>query len=162
MRPGRRGIPRVGPGPQDRAVELVEVLRVVATVACGLVGGVLFAFSAGIMTALGRTAGGADAMRAINAAVLNPLFLGVFTGSALVCAALVVAVVLTGGPVLPAAAAAVHLVGAFGVTVARNVPMNDALAAGRLGWAAYRRRWTAWNHVRTAAAALATVLLAAA
>lgn len=143
-------------------VELVEVLRVVATVACGLVGGLLFVFSAGIMTALGRTPGGAEAMRAINAAVLNPVFLGVFTGSALVCAALVVAVVVAGGSVLVGSAAAVHLVGAFGVTVVRNVPMNDALAAGRLDWETYRRRWTAWNHVRTAAAVLATAGLAAA
>ncbi len=143
-------------------MELIEVLRVVATVACGLVAGLLFVFSAGIMTALGRTPGGAEAMRAINVAVLNPAFLGVFTGSALVCAALVVAVVVAGGPALLAAGGLVHLVGAFGVTVVRSVPMNDALAAGRLDWAAYRRRWTAWNHVRTAAAVVATAALAAA
>lgn len=142
-------------------MELIGVLRVVATVGCGLVGGLLLVFSAGIMTALGRTPGGAETMRAINAAVLNPLFLGVFTGTAVACAALVVAVAVAGGPVLPAVAGAVHLVGAFGVTVVRSVPMNDALAAGRLGWDAYRRSWTAWNHVRTAAAVAATALLAA-
>jgi uncharacterized membrane protein len=154
-------IPRGGRGAQDRAVELVGVLRVVATVGCGLVGGLLLVFSAGIMTALGRVPGGAEAMRAINAAVLNPLFLGVFTGTAVACAALVGAVAVTGGPALLAVAGAVHLVGVFGVTVARSVPMNDALAAGRLGWDAYRRAWTAWNHVRTAAAVVATALLAA-
>ncbi len=143
-------------------MELIEVLRVVATVGCGLVGGLLFVFSAGVMTGLGRTPGGAEAMRAINAAVLNPVFLGVFTGTALACAALVGTVAVTGGPALLAVAATVHLVGAFGVTVVRNVPMNDALATGRLEWGAYRRRWTAWNHVRTTAAVVATAVLAAA
>jgi uncharacterized membrane protein len=141
--------------------ELTGVLRAVATVGCGLVGGLLFVFSAGVMTALGRVPGGAQAMRAINAAVLNPLFLGALTGTAVACAALVVAVAVTGGPALLAVAGAVHLVGVLGVTAARSVPMNDALAAGRLDWATYRRAWTAWNHVRTAAAVVATALLAA-
>jgi uncharacterized membrane protein len=140
---------------------VAEVLRVVAAVGCGLVAGLLFAFSAGVMTGLGRLPGdaGADAMRAVNAAVLNPLFLGVFTGSALACAALLVAVAVAGGAVLPAVAAGVHLVGAVGVTAAVNVPMNDGLAARTLDWASYRRRWTGWNHVRTGAATLATALL---
>lgn len=140
---------------------ITEVLRVVAAVACGLVAGLLFAFSAGVLTGLGRLPGdaGADAMRAVNAAVLNPLFLGVFVGSALACAALVVAVVLTDGPVLAAAAAGVHLVGAVGVTAAVSVPLNDALAARTVTWGHYLRRWTVWNHVRTSAAALATVAL---
>lgn len=143
------------------AAGVTEVLRVVAAVGCGLVAGLLFAFSAGVMSALGRLPGdaGADAMRAVNAAVRNPLFLGVVTGSALVCVALLVAVAVTGGPVLAVVAAGVHLVGAIGVTAAVNVPMNDALAARTLDWASYRRRWTAWNHVRTAAATLATALL---
>ncbi len=141
---------------------IVEVLRVVAAVGCGLVAGLLFAFSAGVMAGLGRLPGdrGADAMRAINTAVLNPVFLTVVVGSALACAAVVVAVAVTGGPVLPAAGAVLHLVGAFGVTVAVNVPMNDALEVRELGWDTYRRRWTAWNHVRTLAATGATALLA--
>jgi uncharacterized membrane protein len=140
---------------------VTEVLRVVAAVGCGLVAGLLLAFSAGVMTALARLPGdtGADAMRAINAAVLNPLFLGVFTGAALACLALAVAVVVTGGPAPALVGAALHLVGAFGVTVAVNVPMNDALAAGTLPWERYRTRWTAWNHVRMLAATGATVLL---
>lgn len=141
---------------------ITEVLRVVALVSCGLVAGLLFVFSAGVMTGLARLPGdgGAEAMRAINAAVLNPLFLAVFTGSALACAALVVAVVGTGGPAVAAAGAVLHLAGAVGVTAAVNVPMNDALQAGTLDWARYRRRWTRWNHVRTVAAVAATVLLA--
>ena len=140
---------------------VTEALRVVAALGCGLVAGLLLAFSAGVTTALGRLPGdaGADAMRAVNAAVLNPLFLGVFAGSAVRCAALAVAVAVTGGPLLAGVAAGLHLVGVIGVTAAVNVPMNDALAARTLDWASYRRRWTVWNHVRTAAATLATALL---
>jgi uncharacterized membrane protein len=141
---------------------ITELLRVVAVVGCGLVAGLLFVFSAGVMTGLARLPGdgGAEAMRAINAAVLNPLFLAVFAGSGLTCVALVVAVVVTGGPVAAAAGAVLHLAGAIGVTAAVNVQMNDALQARTLDWARYRRRWTAWNHVRTAAAVAATALLA--
>jgi uncharacterized membrane protein len=50
-------------------------------------------------------------------------------------------------------------VGTFLVTVVFNVPRNDALAAvdpgsddGASRWTAYLKAWTAWNHVRTAAA----------
>ena len=59
-----------------------------------------------------------------------------------------------------------HLVGSVLVTMACNVPRNDALAAvapasldaARL-WAEYVRGWTTWNHVRGAAALLAAALL---
>lgn len=146
----------------------MTVLQAVAGVGCGLVAGLLFAFSAGIMTALGRLPAerGAAAMQAINVAVLNPLFLGVFLGSAAVCAALVVATAVTGAPAGPAIGAGMFLVGTLGVTVAVNVPMNGALAtvdagtaAGSAVWARYRVRWTRWNHVRTVAAVGATVVL---
>lgn len=49
--------------------------------------------------------------------------------------------------------------GAFGVTIVFNVPRNDVLAAvapasaeGATLWANYLSTWTAWSHVRTAAA----------
>jgi uncharacterized membrane protein len=68
------------------------------------------------------------------------------------------------------AAAVLYLAGVLGVTVAGNVPLNDALAAADPaagppgGWPAWVRRWTAWNTVRSlaalAAAALAGAVLA--
>ena len=55
-----------------------------------------------------------------------------------------------------------YVVGTFGVTVAFNVPLNDALASAKPGspeaarlWANYLATWTMWNHVRTFAAVLA-------
>jgi uncharacterized membrane protein len=58
---------------------------------------------------------------------------------------------------------ALYLVGTFLVTVALNVPMNDALEATEPddreaadAWDDYLLRWTFWNHVRTAAALMGT------
>lgn len=55
-----------------------------------------------------------------------------------------------------------YLVGTVLVTMARNVPLNNALAAVQpesadvsIRWERYAAAWTAWNHVRTAAALLA-------
>ena len=52
-----------------------------------------------------------------------------------------------------------YLVGTMLVTIVFNVPRNDVLAAadpasaeGARVWAHYVTSWTAWNHVRTAAA----------
>ena len=64
------------------------------------------------------------------------------------------------------AGGALYIVGTIGVTIARNVPLNDRLAtlhpngadaAGR--WEEYVAKWTAWNHLRTAAALAAAATL---
>ncbi|HLL90834.1 MAG TPA: hypothetical protein VK324_16150 [Tepidisphaeraceae bacterium] len=59
-------------------------MTLAAALGSGLMAGVFFAFSAFVMRALGRLPAGeaVAAMRAINVAVINPLFLGVFLGTA--------------------------------------------------------------------------------
>ena len=59
-----------------------------------------------------------------------------------------------------------YLVGMVLVTIVRNVPMNDALAAvdpesaeGAEQWASYVPGWTVWNSVRTVAALAAAAAL---
>jgi uncharacterized membrane protein len=59
-----------------------------------------------------------------------------------------------------------YLGGSFVVTIVFNVPRNNALAAvdsssagGEALWAKYLTTWTAWNHVRTAAALAAAATL---
>jgi uncharacterized membrane protein len=49
------------------------------------------------MTALGRLppAGGISAMQSINVAVFNPLFLGTFFGTAILCVALAIAALVS-------------------------------------------------------------------
>jgi uncharacterized membrane protein len=153
--------------------DLVTVGTAAAAVAAGLATGVLFAFSTSVMPALRRRpdAEGMAAMQAMNAAILNPVFLLVFAGTALLCAALAVTAPFTADEshaVLRGIGAGIYVVGVFGLTMGVNVPMNDALdetdpasAAGADLWRGYLRRWTAWNNVRTVAGVVATALLVA-
>lgn len=150
------------------------VLTFLAALGCGLIAGVFFAFSAFVMRAFARlpAAEGIAAMQSVNVAVLNPVFLSVFVGTAAACAALAVSAFLrwnTPGAGWLLAGGLLYPVGTFLVTVAFNVPRNEALArvapadpaSARL-WANYLVSWTAWNHVRTAAALAATAALIAA
>ncbi|HKA89100.1 MAG TPA: anthrone oxygenase family protein [Haliangiales bacterium] len=140
---------------------------------CGLIAGTFFAFSTFVMKALARLppAEGIRAMQSINVAVINPRFLGAFVGTAAACALLAVLSPMTWtgpGAALRLVGCVLYLAGCFGVTMAFNVPRNDALAKlqpdaveAAAGWARYVAGWTAWNHVRTAAALAAAALLGA-
>lgn len=141
---------------------MITALTVVAAVGCGLMAGIFYAFSGFVMTSLGRLAPehGATAMRAINEDILNPLFLLSFMGTTLLSAILSVAAVVDWQAESPwrLAGGLLYLVGSFGVTAACNVPLNNRLAEsdpatpnGASFWAEYRRRWVAWNHVRSVA-----------
>jgi uncharacterized membrane protein len=143
-------------------------LKLFSALGCGLIAGVFFAFSVFVMSALARLqpAQGIVAMQSINIRVLNPLFLGVFMGTAAICLALAISALLKWqqpGAAFLLAGSLLYLVGTFGVTIVFNVPLNDALAplepsnadAAQL-WAGYVTNWTAWNHVRTVAALAAT------
>ena len=138
---------------------------------CGLSAGVFFAFSAFVMPALGRLPSGQGiaAMQSINKLAVTPAFMTALFGSALACAGLIAWSVVAWGE-RPApwllAGGVLYLLGAIAVTIAANVPLNDALAATRPDgagaadrWSGYLRRWTAWNHLRAAAALAATGLL---
>jgi len=151
---------------------MTDFVALVSAMGAGLIGGVFFGFSAFIMKALAQLppGQGVAAMQRINVVVLNPLFLGVFLGTTLLAlAAFILAFLPWSAPRSPllVAAAALYVVGCFGVTVAFNVPRNERLA--RLAdspealayWPAYVREWLRWNHVRTAAATLAAALFAA-
>ncbi len=146
-------------------------LKLFATLGCGLVAGVFFAFSTFVMNALARIKPeqGIAAMQAINITAINPLFMVALFGTAVACIFLVVsslfrwhqtdAVYLLVGSLL-------YLVGTLGVTIVFNVPLNEALARvepsstqGANLWVNYLANWTIWNHVRTAAALAAAASL---
>ena len=148
------------------------VLLPLSTLAYALVAGVFLAFSDFIMRSLALTGGvgGVEAMQVINREVFRWVFLALFLGMAGVSILIAVyAWVALAGPAgtLIGVAALIYLIGCFGVTVIFNVPMNEALADMDLGadatrdyWSqTYVPRWTFWNSVRTAAAALAAGLL---
>jgi uncharacterized membrane protein len=143
---------------------LVLGLNFVAALSCGLIAGVFFAFSSFVMRALARlpASGGIAAMQSINVAVLNPVFLGTFVGTALVCVLAMIGALLRWHDrqsVCMLVGGALYFLGTFLVTVAFNVPWNNALEAvtaqdpeGANVWDKYRVQWTGWNHIRTAAA----------
>ncbi len=148
------------------------ILMQLSILAYALVAGVFLAFSDFIMRSLAITGGvgGVEAMQVINREVFRWVFMTLFLGMA------AVSIVIAGyawlglsGPesLLILLSALIYLVGCFGVTVAFNVPMNEALAGMELTSEAtrdywlqtYVPRWTFWNSVRTAASALSAALL---
>lgn len=135
---------------------------------CGLIGGLYFAFSAFIMRALASidAAAGIAAMNAINTVILKSLFMPLFLGTTLASAALVVIGFLrlgTSGAVMLIAGGAVYVIGMFVVTMAFNVPLNNALLrADPATWREYLATWTSWNHVRTVASLAASAAFIAA
>jgi uncharacterized membrane protein len=149
-------------------------LTFVSAIGSGLMGGVFFAFSVFVMKALSKLppAQGIAAMQSINVVVLNPGFLLVFAGTAVACVVLAILACLRWsepGAAWLLAGGVLYVAGNFLVTMAGNVPLNDALAAvdpqgagAAARWADYLSRWMVWNHVRTltGAAALAAFIVA--
>lgn len=140
--------------------------------AIAFVGGVFLAFSDFIMRSLAQTGGvgGVDAMQVINREVFRWIFMALFLGLAPVSIVIVgYSLIHLGGPAgtLMTLAGLTYLIGCFGVTIAFNVPMNEALAGMDLSdgttkdyWTqTYVPRWTFWNTVRTAACAVSSAFL---
>jgi len=149
----------------------VTAAAVATGLACALVGGVFFAFSSFVMPALGRlpVSQGIAAMQSINRAAITPAFMAVLFGTALACAAMAAWAVASWGEdaaVWVVAGSALYLIGTIGLTIAYHVPRNEALATvapadpdAASRWARYLAEWTAWNHVRGAAALAAGAAL---
>ncbi len=155
---------------------IVENLRLplilLATVGSAVSGGIFFAFSTFVMHALAKlpSAQGIATMQSINITVINPWFMAAFFAPAMAGVLLSVSLLFQWQPTIAVyllTASLLYLVGTIGVTVAGNVPLNDALAVvtptsikGSTLWSQYLTDWTFWNHVRTAAALLAAILFA--
>lgn len=134
-----------------------------AALGSGVVGGLFYAFSSFVMTALGRLPAeqGIAAMQSINVAVLNPWFFSAFFGTAAACLVVVVLALVGDGEtanVWLLLGSTLYLAGCILVTIVCNVPLNNELARvsaesaeGAEVWTRYLRVWTWWNHVRTAA-----------
>ncbi|MEI9431237.1 anthrone oxygenase family protein [Mesorhizobium sp. Cs1299R1N3] len=156
-------------------VKLLPILTFIAALGAGVVGGVFFAFSNFVMPAFARlpAAGGIAAMNSINVTVITPMFMTALFGTGLVCIVLIAGAIIgwnQPGSFWLLAGALIYLVGNPIVTMAFNVPLNDALAAvdpassnGAAVWTSFLRDWVMWNHVRTVTAivAMASFWLAA-
>jgi uncharacterized membrane protein len=148
----------------------IVVLLWFSTIGSALLAGLYLAFSAFIMTSLGRIdkSSGIAAMNAINLDIQRSLFMPIFVGSTLTAA--ILAVMAPIGWAEPSAlpmlvGGVLYVAGMFVVTMVWNVPLNNALAAVDVSdvdatsvWARYLKEWTFWNHVRTVASIASAVL----
>ncbi len=155
---------------------IVENLRLLlillATIGSGLSAGIFYAFSTFVMQALAKqpTAQGIATMQAINITVINPWFMVAFFAPAVAGILLSISLLFQWQQSIAVywlTATLLYVIGTIGVTIACNVPLNDALATvtpdsveGATLWTKYLTDWTFWNHVRTAAALLAATLYA--
>ena len=151
--------------------DFLLLVTIFAALGCGLIGGLLFAFSNFVMKALSHQPPESSirTMQAINVYILNPLFLAIFLGTALATAILAVAAILrlsNPGMLCFLTGCAFYLIGVLGVTMMFNVPLNNALALQDPGtaaaaqyWLIYVSKWMAWNHVRTLASLGAAAFL---
>jgi uncharacterized membrane protein len=153
---------------------LLTILLWFCALGCGLLGGLYFAFSAFIMRALDRAgqAQGIAVMNSINAVILRSSFMPLFLGTTIGAAVLA----LIGGLQRESAAAncmlaggVIYVAGMFIVTMAFNVPLNNALtrvsgesAEAASTWQRYLIVWTRWNHARTLACLIASAMFIAA
>ncbi len=149
---------------------LVAALLWFSIIACGLLAGLYFTFSAFAMTAFARidAPAGIAAMNSINRVIQRSLFLPLFIGSSLSSLALAIIGALhrgERGACEALAGGVIYFVGMFVVTMAFNVPRNNALDAsdpaspeGQALWARYLKEWTGWNHIRTLASTAALIL----
>lgn len=109
------------------------------------------------------------AMQAMNASVRNAVFAPAFFGTPFMMVA--AALVLRGrAGVFFAGGGALYLLGGLILTMAINVPMNEALGAldvpadmdaARAIWEAYSPRWQVYNIARTVVSGAALLLAAA-
>ncbi|MEV4146605.1 anthrone oxygenase family protein [Amycolatopsis sp. NPDC049691] len=127
------------------------VVLVAALVAAGLVAGLFYAYACSVMPGIGR---GDDrtfveAMRGINAAIVNPVFLLTFLGAPLLAG---VAIFLNPGPRPWVIAGFACLVAMLVITGVVNIPLNNALESGGDDYAAVRAGfeagWVRWNVLR--------------
>lgn len=149
---------------------------VLATFLCSLVAGFLFAFAVVVMPGITRLDDGGfiRAFQAIDRVIQNnqPLFLFVWVGSvlALIAAAVLGTWVLSGADrLLVIVAALVYLLGVQWPTFAINIPLNNEMqkvapdsmneTTRKRAREAFEPQWNRWNVIRTACAALASLVL---
>lgn len=150
---------------------LINILLWFSAISVGIMAGVYYTFSAFVMRSLDaiEAPSGMLAMQSINRTIVRSSFLPIFFGSTLACAVLAVIAVLNlsaPGAIWTLIGSTLYVIGMFVVTVAGNVPLNNQLEAtkadspeGAEMWASYMRKWIVWNHVRTIACIVSTVML---
>ncbi|MFD4294441.1 anthrone oxygenase family protein [Rhodococcus sp. NPDC058505] len=136
------------------------ILGLVTLVLHGVLAGLYYAFSMSVMPGLKAVDDDAAdaAMRSVNRKILTPWLFVPFLGAPVAAGA---AGFLASGAAATwyFAAAAVNLVGSVLITAVVNVPLNNALLGGRIGFREYAPRWTAFNTLRAALCVVSLLLV---
>ena len=146
----------------QRLVSIARYILLMAIIACAAVAGFFYAYACSVMYGLNDSAPtvALEAMQGINRTVRNPIFALSFFGTALLLPLAAALTFVAGskkaGAVL-AISAIVYFGGGFVLTMAINVPMNNALAMVDVStltdpakaWADYEGPWSFWNWTRT-------------
>ena len=151
-----------------------NILLLVGGTLSGVLAGLLFIFSNTVVPALRslKPQTHIEIMQIINVKILNPIFMAVFVGPSVLLA--LAAFLMRGGAEFPylLAAAALQIIGVFGITGGGNVPLNDQLEKVditrisdaeaeklRNDYHGVGSRWMQLNAIRALAAAAATALV---
>lgn len=147
-----------------------QLVFIITTLSTGLIAGLFYAYSCSVNPGLGRLTDSEylRAMQSINRAILNPVFFMTFMGTLVL---LPVSTWLSYDSIrfwYFLAAAIVYTVGVFGVTVAGNVPLNEALDKINIGAASpdqlslhrslFEQRWNMFHAIRTVSNVLSALL----
>ncbi|MBM3543638.1 MAG: DUF1772 domain-containing protein [Alphaproteobacteria bacterium] len=147
------------------------VVTFLAALGSALIAGIFFAFSAILIPALSRLApaSGIAAMQSILVTIKRGPFVLVFFVTALLAVLLGIAAPFRWAEpdaLYLLAGSLLYLNGPFGVTLLRNMPLNNRLAhvkpdgeTGAKVWKDYLPAWSWWNHVRVATALAAAACL---
>ncbi|BCY12142.1 anthrone oxygenase family protein [Actinoplanes sp. L3-i22] len=139
----------------------MKALSIAAVVCLGLIAGIFFAFTTSVLPGLHATddATFVTAMRHLNAAIENGLFLLVFAGALLFPAVLAGLLARAGRPFAWVAAAAGLYLVVLVLTMVVEVPLNDRLADAAVSRADFESVWVPVNDLRTVLSTLALACL---
>jgi uncharacterized membrane protein len=158
-------------------MELNNLLIGGGIVSTGLVSGLLYGWTVSVIPGLRRTTdlSYVTTMQQINQAIINPAFVIPFMGIPLVLGAAAFVQFRAGDTRrgwLLASATLTYVVAVLGVTVGRNVPLNDALDAFVIERSdteslatrrhTYEQPWNRWHNLRTLGSIASFALTAAA
>ena len=153
---------------------LANIILLITATTTALMAGLFYAYSCSVNLGLGRLpdAEYIAAMQSINRAIQNPVFFISFFGT-LILLPLSTYLHFERPPSMRfwflLIATVIYFIGAFGVTVAGNIPLNDALDRFNLQTASqatiaaqrvlFENRWNNLNTIRTVASTITIVFV---
>lgn len=149
------------------SLEGSKAMELITLIITGLGAGFFFAWSVTVIPGTKEVSDSVylEAMQSINNKIINPVFFFIFFGPGLL-----LVYQATGLEPINILAASSYILGAIGITIVKNVPMNNKIESTDLSklsdqektelrsW--YEPIWNRWHYIRTGFSVLAFVLIA--